>query len=94
MDGATNRHSNASYDANGNNTSGVGAAFGFDEANRIAAATLVSGGTEKYGYAPDNKRIYRLKADGVTEEFTFYCGGEAGVYSIVGANADSLMYIS
>ena len=28
--------------------------------------------TEYYGYAPDNKRIYRLKADGVTEELTLY----------------------
>jgi RHS repeat-associated protein len=41
----------------------------------------VSGGTEYYGYGPDNKRVYRLTATG-SEEFTFYGaqGEKLGVY--------------
>ena len=71
VNGATNRLTNASYDLNGNMTSGVGGTLGYDEANRMRTFTPVSGGTEWYGYAPDNKRVYRVKADG-SEEFTLY----------------------
>ena len=80
---ATNRLTNASYDANGNMTSGGGATMAYDEANRIAAASETSGGTEYYGYAPDNKRIYRMAANG-TEQWTFYGaqGEKLGVYTI------------
>jgi RHS repeat-associated protein len=52
-------------------TSGAGLTMGYDEANRIGSASPTSGGTEYYGYAPDNNRVYRLKADG-TEGWTFY----------------------
>jgi RHS repeat-associated protein len=71
VDAATNRLSNAVYDLNGNMTSGAGAALGYDEANRIRTASAVSGGTEYYGYAPDNKRVFRKRASG-TMEMTFY----------------------
>jgi RHS repeat-associated protein len=84
VDPATNHLlPSTAYDGNGNLTSGVGASFTYDEANRMSSATLASGGgTEYYFYAPDNKRIYRLKADGVTEEWTFYGakGERLGVY--------------
>ena len=71
VDANTNRLSGLGYDLNGNMTTGTGVTLAYDEANRVASATLVSGGTEFYGYAPDNKRIYKLKADG-TESWTFY----------------------
>ena len=71
VNAATNRLTNASYDANGNMTSGAGAALSYDEGNRLVSATPVSGGTEYYGYDPGNKRIYRKRADGV-EEWSFY----------------------
>jgi RHS repeat-associated protein len=73
VNGATNQLSSALYDANGNMTSGSGATLTYDEANRVASARTTVGGslTEYYGYAPDNKRIYRLKTNGV-EEWTFY----------------------
>jgi hypothetical protein len=50
---------------------GVGATFTYDEANRVQSATEVSGGTEYFGYAPDNKLVYRNTASGQEEEF-FY----------------------
>src|SRR5580658_3617651 len=58
---ATNQLSSAYYDLNGNMTSGAGATFAYDVANRVSSATEVSGGTEYYYYAPGNKRIYRLE---------------------------------
>ena len=69
----TNQLSNANYDLNGNMTSGVGATLTYDSSNRMLSAAEVSGGTEYYGYSPDNKRMYRLTASG-TEEWTFYGG--------------------
>jgi YD repeat-containing protein len=96
VNGATNRLSSSSYDGNGNMTSGVGATFAYDEANRIASATEVSGGTEYYGYAPDNKRIYRLKTNGFTEELTFYGvqGERLGVYYLNGGTYSAFIPIS
>jgi RHS repeat-associated protein len=38
----------------------------------LASASPTSGGTEYYGYAPDNKRIYRWNPTTGTEEWTFY----------------------
>jgi RHS repeat-associated protein len=61
---ATNRLTNATYDANGNMWSGAGATMTYDAANRMTSATEVSGGTEYYGYAPDNKRILRVSPTG------------------------------
>ena len=73
VNGATNQLTNAVYDLNGNMTSGSGTTLTYDEANRVASAKTTAGGsaTEYYGYAPDNKRIYKLRTDGV-EEWTFY----------------------
>ncbi len=84
VNAATNQLSSAYYDANGNMTSGAGATFTYDYANRIASAAETSGGIEYYGYAPDNKRVYRLKSHGVTENYTFYgaFGERLGVFSL------------
>jgi len=71
VNGTTNQLTNAYYDANGNMTSGAGLTLTYDEANRVASAHPASGGTEYYGYAPDNKRVYKLTATG-TEQWTFY----------------------
>ncbi len=59
VNGSTNQLANASYDANGNMTLGVGGTLSYDEANRMSVL------------APDNKRVYRLRSDG-TEELTLY----------------------
>ncbi len=50
---------------------GVGATFTYNGANRVESAAEVSGGTEYFGYSPDNKLVYRNTAAGV-EEITFY----------------------
>ena len=85
VNGATNQLSSAGYDANGNMTSGAGVSLTYDEANRVAWASPTSGGTEYYGYAPDNKRIYRRTATG-TEELTWYGakGEKLAVFQIGG----------
>ena len=86
VDATTNKLTNSQYDLNGNMTTGVGATFSYDEANRLFSAALTSGGIEYYGYAPDNKRVYRLRSDG-TEEWTLY-GAKAEkllVYRISGS---------
>jgi RHS repeat-associated protein len=91
VNASTNQLSSASYDYNGNMTSGVGATFTFDVANRMLSAAEVSGGVEYYGYAPDNKRIYKKLTSGV-EEYTFYGGrGEKlGVYNLTSGTASAL----
>jgi hypothetical protein len=61
---ASNRLTNATYDANGNMTSGAGATLTHHSANRIASASLISGGIEYDEYASDNERIYRQTTDG------------------------------
>jgi RHS repeat-associated protein len=77
----TNQLSNASYDLNGNMTSGAGANLNYDVANRITSATEISGGAEYYTYDAENRRIYKLKANG-TEEWTLYgaFGEKLGVF--------------
>ena len=91
VNAATNQLSSASYDSNGNMTSGVGATFTFDVGNRVLSAAEVSGGVEYYGYAPDNKRIYKKLTSGA-EEYTFYGGqGEKlGVYNLTGRTMSAL----
>ena len=64
VNAATNQLSSAYYDANGNMTSGAGATLTYDVANRLASAVETSGGIEYYGYAPDNKRVFRQMANG------------------------------
>jgi RHS repeat-associated protein len=51
-------------------------------ANRVVSAQEVSGGIEYYGYAADNKQVYRLLPNG-SQEFTLYGvhGEKLGVYS-------------
>ncbi len=76
VNAATNRLANSNYDLNGNMLTGVGATFTYDEANRVQSATEVSGGTEYFGYAPDNKLVYRNTASGQEEEFFYGAYGE------------------
>ena len=89
VNGSTNRLANAIYDANGNMTSGAGVMPGYDVANRMTSAQLVSGGTEYYGYAPDNKRIYRNLPGAFfrTTDWTFYgaYGEKLGVFNLGGS---------
>ncbi len=73
VNAGTNQLTYASYDLNGNMTGGAGVTLTYDEANRVTSASPASGGTEYYGYAPDNKRIYKLTAAGA-EQWTFYGG--------------------
>ena len=83
VNATTNRLTNSNYDANGNMLSGVGATFTYDEGNRVESETEVSGGTEYYGYGPDNKRMYRLTSTG-QELITFYgaYGEKLGMYGV------------
>ncbi len=76
------------YDANGNMT-GVGPfasiqAFTFDVENRMASAQSSStAGFDSYGYAADNKRVYKKRGDDGTEEVSFYLGNKKlGVYQV------------
>ena len=91
VNAATNQLSSASYDSNGNMTSGVGATFTFDVGNRILSAAEISGGVEYHGYAPDNRRIYKKLTSGA-EEYTFYGarGEKPGVYNLTGTTMSAL----
>jgi RHS repeat-associated protein len=71
MDPTTNRLTSG-YDANGNMLTGFGLTMTYDGRNRVASATPTYSGTEYYGYAPDNKRIYRWNPTAGTEKWTFY----------------------
>ena len=83
VDPTTNRLTSG-YDANGNMLAGYGLTMTYDERNRVASASPTSGGTEYYGYAPDNKRIYRWNPTTSVEEWTFYGakGERVGTYSL------------
>ncbi len=87
VNSATNRLSNASYDANGNMTSGSGATLTYDESNRVFSAAETSGGIEYFAYTADNKRFYTYTTSGA-EQLTFYGarGENLGVYTIVPPN--------
>ena len=86
MSPATNQLSSASYDANGNMTSGAGATLAYNVDNRLVSAAETSGGIEYYFYAADGKRVWRQLANG-THQFTFYgaYGERLGVYTDAGA---------
>ncbi|MEO8131259.1 MAG: RHS repeat-associated core domain-containing protein [Bryobacteraceae bacterium] len=82
-DTSTNRISTAGYgyDANGNMTASpaFGATYTYDASNRLVTA-FSSNGTENYGYAPDNKRMYKKLANG-EEQVHFYSGNQRlGIY--------------
>jgi RHS repeat-associated protein len=83
VNAATNQLSNAYYDANGNMTSGAGATFNYDEANRVTTVMETSGGAAYYGYDASNKRIYQRDGNG-NETFTFVGakGENLGKYGI------------
>src|SRR5206468_197951 len=81
-DAATNRMVGGSYDANGNMLNAQGASLGYDVENRVSYAT-VSGGWEYYGYAPDNKRIWKQKPNGTVELYYYGISGQKlGTYNV------------
>jgi RHS repeat-associated protein len=90
VNAATNQLANAYYDLNGNMTSGAGASFTYDEANRNNSVTETSGGQEFYGYDAANKRVYVRDTNGA-EWFTFYGakGEKLGKYGISFTAADT-----
>ena len=79
---ATNQLQNATYDANGNTTSGAGATAAYNVDNRMISAQETSGGIEYCFYAPDGKRVWRQLVDG-TQQVTFYgaYGEKLGVFT-------------
>jgi RHS repeat-associated protein len=88
VNAATNQLTNAYYDANGNMTSGAGATFTYDEANRMSTVSETSGGEDYYGYDAANKRIYMRDSTTTAESFTFYGakGEKLGKYGISQSN--------
>ncbi len=81
-DAATNRIHNGSYDANGNMLNVQGATLTYDVDNRVVSATT-SGATEYYSYTPDNKRIWKLKANGTVELYFYGISGQKlGTYNV------------
>ena len=87
----TNWMVNTGYDANGNMTS-TQSMYGlvYDVENRLVSAGSAN---EQYGYAADNKRIWKRKPDG-SEELYFYgiSGQKLATYSTaVAANGDFFM---
>jgi RHS repeat-associated protein len=74
---ATNRVTGLTYDANGNQIP-VPGTTSYDVANRMN----VGDGTEHYGYAADNRRVWKWKV-GSTEEVTFWGpGGRLANYTV------------
>ncbi len=93
VNAATNQISpraSSNYDWNGNMTSGVGMTMQYDVANRLLQAQLNSGSsTEYYGYAPDNKRVYKYSTVTSGETWTFWGaqGENPGDVSVSGGGA-------
>jgi RHS repeat-associated protein len=85
VDAATNRLSGSgiAYDANGNLTQNGSLYMSYDVDNRLAS---VNAGSEYYGYAPDNKRVWKKKPGGA-EEYYFYgvTGQRLGTYQKSGS---------
>jgi hypothetical protein len=82
FDPATNRIVGGSYDANGNMLSAQGAALAYDVENRVASAN-VAAGWEYYGYAPDNRRIWKQRPNGTVELYYYGIGGQKlGTYNV------------
>jgi RHS repeat-associated protein len=101
-DPVTNRLKGLPYDDNGNLLSGMFGSVGYDAANRMISAAQMSGGTEYYGYGPDNKRIYRMTpgngSNAPAEYITLYgaFGEKLGVYQIwgMGDNYNEAPYLA
>ena len=75
VDAATNRVQwPMSYDAAGNVTAMPSLTLSYDAENRLAQAVHTSYGTEQYGYAPDNKRVW--KKGPVGTETLYFWGAE------------------
>ena len=75
VDAATNRVQwPMSYDAAGNVTAMPSLTLSYDAENRLAQAVHTSNGTEQYGYAPDNKRVW--KKGPVGTETLYFWGAE------------------
>ena len=74
----------ALYDANGNQ---LVTGANYDVENRLVAQSDSSGNDLSWGYAADNKRVWKKKgtgSTGYTEEVTFYgaTGQRLGTYAI------------
>ena len=73
---ATNQIYSDTYDANGNLTTiPAQMQLTYDAENRVATAFPSSGGTETYGYTPDNKRVYRKEPNGAVVTLLMVCSG-------------------
>lgn len=57
------------------NPCGGAVSFTYDTVNRLASAS-VTGGTERYFYTPDNKRVSTIKADGSQTLILYGARGE------------------
>ncbi|MCI0718594.1 MAG: hypothetical protein L0338_06410, partial [Acidobacteria bacterium] len=78
ISGVTNRivSSGYVYDANGNVTALPGQTLRYDAENRLVEVTSGSFGTERYGYNPNNERVYKLDANGSASFFMYSPAGE------------------
>jgi RHS repeat-associated protein len=75
------------YDANGNVTAMPSMTNTYDAANRLTQVVHNSTGTQQYGYAPDNKRVWHKDAQN-QEFFQYYdvSGKRLGSYRIHPSN--------
>jgi YD repeat-containing protein len=99
VDGGTNRVNSSgwSYDANGNVTLmpivGGSTVNTFDVDNRMISSLA---GTEQYGYAPDNKRVWKKAPDGTETVYFYGANGQklvtytvqASPFALVGARVN------
>jgi RHS repeat-associated protein len=84
-----------SYDANGNVTAMPSMTNTYDAANRLTQVMHNSTGTQQYGYAPDNKRVWHKDAQN-QEFFQYYdvSGKRLGSYRITHLNYLTISYTS
>jgi RHS repeat-associated protein len=73
VNGATNRVAGWTYDANGNVTQSPQGWYSYDAANRLVWAQSAAG-TEAYGYAGNNQRVWK-KRDGTMEVYFYLPDG-------------------
>ena len=92
---ATNQIYGDTYDANGNLTNIPNQMqLTYDAENRVATVLPSSGGTETYGYTPDNKRVYRKEPNGtqVTYAYGVFGGGLAAFNGSTGQTLGRNVY--